>query len=102
MLTGDNEGRLFILHSFDPIILAEVFHYENISQSELLEKQRQLGPTSAKLEYGTETILFTSVLMTFGEEFNKKTGQEKADKLAGIMRRMADWYEAYLIWEDIQ
>lgn len=102
IITGDNEGRLFILHTQDPIILAELWHYENISESDLMDAMRQLGPTSAKLEYGTETILFTSVLMVRGESFSKLPGQEQADKLAGIMRRMADWYEAYLTWEDQQ
>lgn len=29
-------------------------------------------------------------------------GKKQADELAGIMRRMADLYESYLIWEDQQ
>lgn len=101
-ITTANDGRLFILHTQDPIILAELWHYEGLTDREFLEKQNELGPTGAKLEYGDEIILFSSVLMHRGEKFAELPGQEQADKLAGVMRRMADWYKAYLIWEDSQ
>jgi hypothetical protein len=95
-----SDGRLFILHTQEPVILAELWHYEGLTDRELIEKQNQLGPTGAKLEYGDEVILFSSVMMFRGEKFSQLPGQEQADKLAGVMRRMADWYKAYLIWED--
>jgi hypothetical protein len=97
-----SDGRLFILHTQDPVILAELWHYEGLTDRELIEKQNELGPTNAKLEYMDEVVLFSSIMMFRGEKFSQLPGQEQADKLAGVMRRMADWYKAYLIWEDSQ
>lgn len=94
-IADQSDGRLFIIHNRDPKILAEVHHYQNLSEADMLKIQSQI-PIGGRLDYQPETIYFTPVWI----EGNAEQTQEYADKLAGIFRRMADWYKAYLIWED--
>ena len=101
MLTGGYDGRLFILHSREPYLLAEVFHFENISDEKRMEVERQLATIAGRLDYGKETIFLSAVWLVPGK-LAEKPAQDYANTLAGIMRRMADWYRAYLIWEDNQ
>lgn len=95
-------GRVFILHNREPRILAEVHHF-NISEADspqaLEIKKAELG---AALDYEDEYILFAALWLYPSEKLSQKEPQAQADELAGIMRRMADWYKNYLIWEDSQ
>ena len=98
-----NDGRVFVFHAREPMILAEVHHYEAFTDEELMDIERQITtPAWSRLDYPPETIYFFAVKFFPDERFIKKDAQGPADELAGIMRRMADWYEAYLIWEDKQ
>lgn len=197
-MTADQDGRLFILHTPEPLILAEVLHHENLSDGQRMQAERDLqANVGARLDYPPETIFFTPVWIVPQLEpiakrpvqgdrccycevsfesllpsqrtiehliprikggvhttiniaeccrtCNNERGsrdlidwamntlnpiiarnarlwheyvtnnknlmlgynkaplmdlQDQADNLAGIMRRMADWYKAYLIWED--
>lgn len=94
-----SEDRRFILHNRTPTLLAEVHHYEDLTNSDSLKIQSQI-PVGGRLDYGLETIFFTPVWLD--ETDLAGTAQEQADKLAGLFRRMADWYKSYLIWEDDQ
>lgn len=96
-IADQSDGRLFILHNRTPHILAEVHHFENLSDEQIMDILRQI-PIGGRLDYEPETIFFTPVWM----DDLKGEPQDVAYKIAGIFRRMADWYKAYLIWEDLQ
>lgn len=100
-LTGDPSGRLFVLHNGSPRLLAEVHHYENIADQDLMQVQSKIE-VGGRLDYPPETILFEAIWINQDDEFNRLSTQQKADQLAGVMRRMADWYKSYLIWESHQ
>ena len=95
-----SDGRIFILHNRSPLILAEVFHHEDLSESEIADIQQKIT-TGSRLDYGSETIFFEPLWLVPGDD-NDITSQQHAFNVAGIMRRMADWYKSYLIWEDTQ
>lgn len=100
IMNAQHDGRSFILHSQNPIIIAEIFVYENLSESQILDKQINI-PVGSKLNYGIETFFFVPIYIQDGWEVNNNA-QFIADELAKIFRRMADWYQAYLTWEDNQ
>lgn len=92
-----SDGRVFILHMREPKIIAEIFSFEEpILESELNELKSKFT-TGATLTYGTEYFVFGAIWI---EESDKIDLENRAQELASIMRRMADWYEAYLNWED--
>ena len=98
----NNDRREFIVYTGDPFILAEIYPFENIGEKDILEKMRQM-PTGARLDYnGIETFFFVPVKMIESKEFAKLSDQKQSDRIASIMRKMADWYEYYLDWEDNQ
>lgn len=92
-IADKSDGRIFILHTKFPKLIAEVFHLEIEDEKSQMEC-KQAFATGASLEYGTEYIVFGAIWI--------EQHAEDVDKLAGLMRRMADWYEAYLVWEDAQ
>jgi hypothetical protein len=96
-----SDGRLFILYNGKTKIFAEVFHFDaNDEEAQMrLKSSIEIGAT---LEYKDEYIVFAALWVLPGKDLVNKNPQQQADLLAGIMRRMADWYEAYLIWEDKQ
>jgi hypothetical protein len=96
-IADKSDGRQFILHARRPVILAEVFHFNEAQESESMECKRAFN-LCATLDYPPEYIVLGAV---WTEPIVIKN-QEEANRLAGIMRRMADWYETYLIWEDSQ
>lgn len=100
-IADKSDGRLFILHNRTPTLLAEVFHFDiNDEISQMQCKQKfSIGGT---LDYGNEYIVFGCLWVIPDEKFSTPSVQQQADELAGIMRRMADWYKSYLIWEDEQ
>lgn len=98
-MTAGQDGRLFILHTGDPSILAEVHHFEDITDEQRMNIERQMS-IGSRLDYVPETIFFSPIWICKAEQISNL--QDQADNLAGIMRRMADWYKAYLIWEDAQ
>jgi hypothetical protein len=100
-IADQSDGRQFILHTRPPRLLAEIFAFEKISDEKIMEIQRQIT-TGSRLDYGPETFVF-GLLWIFESDFKEEmSSQQRANEVAGIMRRMADWYEAYLIWEDSQ
>jgi hypothetical protein len=96
---GDNSTRAFILHTRDPLVFAEVLHFETDDEGgQMLAKSNTQA--YASLDYDDEYILLIALWIVPGDKHIKKPAQEQADDLAGIMRRMADWYKALLIYED--
>ena len=91
-----DDGRVFIVHAQSPIILAECFHFDPADEDEQMKATSAFEVASA-LDYDHEYIVIGALWV---EPHATDNPQRDADKLAGIMRRMADWYEAYLIWED--
>jgi hypothetical protein len=100
-IADQSDGRQFILHSRPPYILAEIHAFENLSEEKRMEIERQ-ATIGSRLDYGIETFFFFPVWIVHADAFENKSDQEIADSIAGLMRRMADWYEAYLVWEDKQ
>lgn len=89
----DETQRIFIIHTQEPFIIAECFHFtqdeENIS---MLHKSK--FNIYATLDYSPDEYIIIGAL-------NSSTiSHTQTDKLANIMRRMADWYEKYLLWLD--
>jgi hypothetical protein len=98
IMNAQYDGRSFILHSQNPIIIAEIFSFKNLTENEILKYQSEI-PIGSKLNYGIETFFFVPIYIQDGWKI-KNNAQFIADELAKIFRRMADWYQAYLTWED--
>lgn len=92
-IADKSDGRLFILHTQTPVLIAEVFHFDAGDEPAQMECKRAF-PIGAALDYDDEYIVI-------GARWVEENSLHP-DKLAGLMRRMADWYHAYLIWEDNQ
>lgn len=86
-----HRGGQYIIHLRDPLIVAQVFHFDSDEEEQSMELKRQ-STTCATLDYGDEYIVLPAIFIA--------PTTIDANRLAGIMRRMADWYESYLIWED--
>lgn len=95
---GKEPGRIFILHNREPFILAEAFHFDE-SQNEEWMRCKSAFTIGASVDYPGELIALGAV-WTFGNTLSAMSAQEQADTLAGVMRRMGDWYHAYLKFED--
>src|SRR4030067_1070271 len=99
-LADQSDGRVFILHTRQPVILAECFHFElpDYSSEEEMEadilKCKLVFNTGSTLDYPPEYIVLGAIWIESGTEAT----QEPADGLAGITRHMAGWYKSYLIW----
>jgi hypothetical protein len=95
-----SDGRLFILHNREPRLLAEVHHFEDLSENQILSIQMDWA-VYQRLDYHPETIFFVPIWFD-DIELQKTDVSILTDKMTGALRRMADWYKAYLIWEDSQ
>lgn len=58
---------------------------------------KRIFPIGASLDYSPNEYIILGAIWV--EPITIET-QRDADRIAGIMRRMADWYGAYLVWED--
>lgn len=90
-----DDGRIFVIHMRDPVIIAEAFHFDEEQETEWMQ-QKSMFDVGASVDYPGELILLGAVFVAPmpGSE------QYQADKLAKIMSRMGDWYHSYLKWED--
>ena len=91
LLDARHDGRAFILHAREPFILAEIFHTDTDNELDQLHIKQQFNAYGA-LDYGAEYVILGAINIT-------TTQPVDVDEIAKIMRRMADWYEFYLIWE---
>ena len=83
-------------------MLAEVFEFDAEDESGQMACKARFE-TGASLNHEHVNALYHVLgahWVVLGDKLADKPVQEQQDKLAGVMRRMADWYEAYLKWED--
>lgn len=78
-------NRIFIIHMREPAIHAEVFHFNIDNEPGQMEAKARYAAGSST-EVNNEYIVIGAVYIA-PTDLN-------ADKLAGIMRRMADWYRS--------
>ena len=93
--------QLFIIHTGMPYIMAEVFSFNSTDENAIMDCKRNYT-VAGKTEYEDEAAVIGAVMILPDANFLELSSQEQADKLAKLMRRMADWYYAYLKWEDGQ
>lgn len=86
------DGRVFIIHTRNPVIIAEAFHFDLDQERAWMERKSQFT-VGASVDYPGELIALGAIYVAPIENPNP-------DKLAKIMRRMGDWYFSYLKWED--
>lgn len=95
-----NDGRVFIIHLRDPVIIAEAFHFDIDQETKWMEIKRKFTILST-VDYPCELIVLGAIFCAPApEKWQHHNAQERADKLAKIMSRMGDWYYNYLKWED--
>lgn len=93
------DDRLFILYDGDDKIYSEVYHFDiadEEGQMSIKRNSKAVGIT----EHNDEYIIISAVWLIPGDKLIKMDQQQQADFIAKIMRRKADWYRSYLIWED--
>lgn len=90
-----NDGRVFIVHLRDPVIIAEAFHF-GLNESEWMRCKSHFD-VGASVDYPGEYVFLGAVFIA---PFPWTDPQNQADKLAKIMSRMGDWYYRYLKFED--
>jgi hypothetical protein len=89
-------GREFVLHIKKPALLIEVFDTTDWPKDKYIEALQQFNV------YGTTTVnemdfLLVPVKLFDNPEFET---QEDADRMAGLFRRAADWWHAYIKFEE--
>jgi hypothetical protein len=86
---------LYIVHTRKPMFIASVHQTLNDdeqSREKLIEKYA----TGSATVFGKYTYVLGVENISNDEQFLALPLQKQADKLAGITRRMADWFRAYL------
>jgi hypothetical protein len=87
---------LFVLHTRKPRMLIKVLDFDSDDEIAIMEEKKQIS-IGGSLEYGDKYFLF-SLVEVYDEIDNE--AQKTANDLAKLMRRAADWFEAYLKFED--
>jgi len=85
-----DDRRVFVIHTREPVVLAEVFHFDMDQEASWLECKRRFT-VGASVDYPNELICIGAVYISPDAE---------AGDLPGLMSRMGDWYFSYLKWED--
>lgn len=95
-------GRLFVLHTQEPMILAEVFDFDSEDEAEQMKCKSKFttGSSVDMTAYDGTCHLLGVHWIVEGEKLQKLPAQEQADKVAAVMSAMGDWYYAYRKWED--
>lgn len=94
-------NKIFIVHNGTPFVMAEVNDFYSSDVASITGCQMTIK-VGSKTVFGEETYLLDAVMILPDEKFDALDEQKKADKLASLMRRMADWYHAYLKWQEEQ
>lgn len=96
----ENSGQ-FIVHMRDPVFFAEIYEHE--SKEEQSEFHNQLIEFQEKnnisLLVGRDRDFFQPFSLVCTVSTQEMVDMNH-DNLAKIMRRMADWYQSYIIWEE--
>jgi hypothetical protein len=86
-----DDGRVFVVHMRDPVIIAEAFHFSLDQEDEWMQCKSQFE-IGASVDYPGELIVLGAIFCAVPSGGD----QNDADKLAKIMSRMGDWYHNYL------
>lgn len=92
-------GLLYILHTREPLVLAAVHEFEPDDEEGQMEAKRYYN-TKGTLNLADRYVVLGAIWVVPGDKLATKEPQDQADKIAKTMRLMADWYEAYLNWEN--
>jgi len=84
---GKDPERVFVIHTREPYILAEAFHFHE-DEEHLYHELKKSIETGATTQVGSEYIVLGAHWVVHGGK--------TPDALAGVMRRMADWYHNYI------
>lgn len=99
MLENGEDQRLFLLYDRKIKVYAEVFHFDIDDEASQMEFKRSVD-TYGTTEIDEEYIIIAPVWLIPDKKYEDSEQQKQLDTLARIMRRMADWYHAYIIWEN--
>jgi len=103
-IIGDNpmmkENSSYITHMEDPVFYAEVYdHADKQEQSDfhdyIIKFQEEQG---ISVGVGRDKDFYQPFTLAFLGQV--PDNQEIVDKMATIMKEMADWYQELIIWED--
>lgn len=92
LLDERHDGRTFILHTREPMALTEIQHYED--DLDAAQKKYEDTDNAVLLSYGIESIVIYPLWID--------QNQVRDERIGKLMKAIADWYHAYLIWEDAQ
>jgi len=90
-----NSGE-WVLHTRKPAMLLRVIDITDWSDADRIENMKQFNVYSLTEVNGLHFLLVPGILF---HEIELKT-QRDADQLAGLMRRAADWWHAYIKFEE--
>jgi|GEM_PF-4079999 len=91
-LIGGN--YISIIHNYKPFIKANLYHLP-LADKKQIQDAKETFPDAVGFEYAGEYIFLAIEYLE-----DEDDTQENIDKIARIMKRMAKWYKAYLIWVD--
>jgi hypothetical protein len=95
-IVGD--GRVFIVHNREPVIIVEVRHFGEGLERERMEYRSRFAFGSTMDYHGELVALGAVFIAPLSPSWS--TAERQADKLSKIINRMSDWYRAYLRWRD--
>lgn len=96
----ENSG-VFIIHTREPIFITEIHEHES------KEKQSAFHDQLIKFQEENKVSILVGRDKDFIQPFTLVcvgyiATDKTADELAKIIRRMADWYQSYIKWEEKQ
>lgn len=83
--------RIFILHTQKPVLLVEIFEFDN--ESDWMEFQKHI-PIGARTQVDDKYYVLEHIWEE--DDNDPRFTQEYCDKIAKIMSRMGDWWHAYV------
>lgn len=87
-----DDHRVFIIHTRDPLIIAETFHFA-LAEEKKWQAYKAQYEVGVSVDYPGELICIGALKVLPSPDFNLK-------ELPKVMSRMGDWYYAYLKFED--
>jgi len=91
------ESNGFILHTKEPQILAEIFSFDKMDIKGMNDLKMQGYQLGTETTHKDITYVLVSDYKIDPTSLTREQAQAKANRLAGLMRRMADWWLSVLI-----
>lgn len=92
-----SESGEYILHCREPKMLIKVFNLTNTSIEERKDWVKQI-PVYGACEIGS--VLYYLVPVEQYTNFFGENKEEVNQNLSSLMKRCADWWKSYVIWEE--